>query len=64
VVTNLAGDPKRLYERAYCARGDMENRIKEQQLGLFADVVSLTRLQFTGMIRKFSFTGEWVNPVV
>jgi hypothetical protein len=37
VVTNLAGDPKRLYERAYCARGDMENRIKEQQLGLFAD---------------------------
>jgi hypothetical protein len=40
VVTNLAGDPKRLYERAYCARGDMENRIKEQQLGLFADRTS------------------------
>lgn len=29
-----------LYEKIYCARGDMENRIKEQQLGLFADRVS------------------------
>ena len=27
VVTNLDGDPKRLYDRVYCARGDMENRI-------------------------------------
>ena len=25
-----------LYEQLYCARGDMENRIKEQQLDLFA----------------------------
>ncbi len=40
VVTNLAGDPQRLYERVYCARGDMENRIKEQQLNLFADRTS------------------------
>ena len=29
VVTNLAGQPRRLYERVYCARGDAENRIKE-----------------------------------
>ena len=29
-----------LYEELYCARGDMENRIKEQQLDLFADRVS------------------------
>jgi Transposase DDE domain group 1 len=29
-----------LYEKIYCARGDMENRIKEQQLGLFADRTS------------------------
>jgi Transposase DDE domain group 1 len=29
-----------LYEELYCARGDMENRIKEQQLGLFADRTS------------------------
>ncbi|MFQ5959409.1 MAG: IS1380 family transposase, partial [Alphaproteobacteria bacterium] len=32
VVTNLAGDGDDLYDRLYCARGDMENRIKEQQL--------------------------------
>ena len=29
-----------LYEEFYCARGDMENRIKEQQLALFADRTS------------------------
>jgi hypothetical protein len=43
VVTNL--DPatwpaRELYERFYCARGEMENRIKEQQLFLFADRTS------------------------
>ncbi len=40
VVTGLAprqAAAKRLYEQLYCARGDMENRIKEQQLDLFAD---------------------------
>ena len=43
VVTNLPGRevPSRpLYENLYCARGDMENRIKEQQLDLFADRTS------------------------
>jgi hypothetical protein len=40
VVTNLEGDPQYLYEKLYCARGDMENRIKEQQLDLFADRTS------------------------
>jgi hypothetical protein len=33
-------DGRRLYEEFYCARGDMENRIKEQQLALFADRTS------------------------
>ena len=37
IVTNLTGEPQDLYDNVYCARGDMENRIKEQQLGLFAD---------------------------
>lgn len=32
--------PAALYEDFYCARGDMENRIKEQQLDLFADRTS------------------------
>jgi hypothetical protein len=43
IVTNLPEDyatPKALYEDVYCARGDMENRIKEQQLDLFADRTS------------------------
>ena len=40
VVTNLPGDPRQLYEEMYCARGDMENRIKEKQLDLFADRTS------------------------
>ena len=43
IVTNLPEDyagPQELYEDHYCARGDMENRIKEQQLDLFADRTS------------------------
>ncbi len=43
IVTNLPathGESRRLYEDIYCARGDMENRIKEQQLDLFADRTS------------------------
>ena len=40
VVTNLTGGAQRLYDRLYCARGEMENRIKEQQLDLFADRTS------------------------
>jgi hypothetical protein len=40
VVTNLNGDAQDLYERLYCARGEMENRIKECQLDLLADRTS------------------------
>lgn len=40
VVTNLPGDPHELYDQLYCQRGDMENRIKEQQLHLYADRTS------------------------
>lgn len=43
VVTTLEGDVQMLYEQVYCARGEMENRIKEQQLGLFADRTSCQR---------------------
>ena len=48
VVTNLPpsrGKARHLYEKLYCARGDMENRIKEQQLGLFADRTSAATLR-------------------
>jgi hypothetical protein len=43
IVTSLKRktiDAKTLYERVYCARGEMENRIKECQLDLFADRTS------------------------
>jgi len=40
VVTTLGNPPQELYERGYCGRGEMENRIKECQLGLFADRTS------------------------
>lgn len=45
VVTSLPEQPERfapaaLYEQLYCARGGMENCIKEQQLDLFADRLS------------------------
>jgi len=43
VVTSLKRaecKPKYLYEKLYCARGDMENRIKECQLDLYADRTS------------------------
>jgi len=43
LVTSLSAermDARTLYEQFYCARGDMENRIKEQQLDMFADRTS------------------------
>ncbi len=40
VVTYLRGEAQALYDEGYCARGEMENRIKEQQWGLFADRTS------------------------
>ncbi len=43
VVTNLEGEAQALYDDVYCARGEMENRIKEQQLDLFADRTSCHR---------------------
>ena len=43
VVTSLTREEhqaRHLYEKIYCARGEMENRIKECQLDLFADRTS------------------------
>ena len=45
VVTNLAGDPKALYDDLYCQRGEAENRIKEAQVGLFATRTSCQHFQ-------------------
>jgi len=48
VVTSLSSDEIdacTLYEQRYCGRGDMENRIKEQQLWLFADRTSCATMR-------------------
>ena len=48
VVTSLRRDAckaKYLYEKVYCARGDMENRIKECQLDLYADRTSTATMR-------------------
>ena len=48
VVTSLQrseAGARHLYEKIYCARGDMENRIKECQLDLFADRTSTATMQ-------------------
>jgi hypothetical protein len=43
VITNLRQTPRFLYERVYCARGDIENRIKELHDGLHIDRTSCCR---------------------
>ena len=51
VVTSLTSEPwtaQALYEELYCARGDMENRIKEQ-FSLFADRVSTETMRANQM---------------
>jgi hypothetical protein len=54
IVTSLGGDARSLYEDLYCARGDMENRIKEQQLCLFADRTSCATMRANEMRLWFS----------
>jgi hypothetical protein len=58
VVTTLGGDPQDLYDRIYCARGEAENRIKEQQLDLFADRTSCRKWwanQFRLLLSSFAY---------
>jgi hypothetical protein len=40
LITNIKGAAKHIYEHIYCARGDIENRIKELKLGLQIDRTS------------------------
>lgn len=57
VVTSIdtqVMDGQTLYERLYCARGEMENRIKEQQLWLFADRTSTGRMRANQLRLYFS----------
>jgi hypothetical protein len=81
VVTSLDAPPwpaQKLYERLYCARGEMENRIKEQ-LSLFSDRLSTEtlranqlRLYFSSLayvllhaLRRLALAGtEWASAQV
>ena len=57
IVTSLPVEkmaPCALYEDLYCARGDMENRIKEQQLALFADRTSTREMRSNQLRLYFS----------
>jgi Transposase DDE domain group 1 len=52
VVTSLKptqAEARHLYETIYCARGEMENRIKECQLDLFADRTSSATMRANQM---------------
>ena len=58
-MTNLAGQGAALYDKLYCARGEMENRIKEQQLQLFADRTSCHKWwpnQFRLLLASLAYT--------
>jgi len=60
IVTNLPQrytEPRRLYEHHYCARGEAENRIKEQQLDLFADRISTHTMRANQLRLWFSSIG-------
>ena len=62
IVTNLPEEdrddprwyPEAIYRDFYCARGDMENRIKEQQLDLFADRMSCAEMESNQLRLWFS----------
>ena len=49
-----------LYEQQYCGRGDMENRIKEQQLYLFADRTSTATMRANQLRLWFSSVAYWL----
>ncbi len=62
IVTSLTavdGDGRRLYEDVYCARGEMENRIKECQMDLFADRTSTATMR-ANQLRLWSASMAYV----
>ena len=55
---SVARNPEEFYRTMYCMRGEMENRIKEQQMCLFADRTSCTKFianQFRLMLSSFAY---------
>jgi hypothetical protein len=67
VVTSLSDeqcDARVLYEDEYCARGEMENRIKEQQLYLFADRTSASTMRANQLRLWFSSVAYTLLQVI
>ncbi len=67
VVTSLSSeefDARTLYEQEYCARGEMENRIKEQQLYLFADRTSAGSMRANQLRLWFSSVAYTLLQVI
>ena len=67
VVTSLLPnrvDARSLYEDRYCARGEMENRIKEQQLYLFADRTSTHNMRSNQLRLLFSTMAYLLHHVL
>ena len=58
VVTNLPGRAKVLYEKVYCARGRMENMIKDHKLYTKSDRTSCHRWE-ANQFRLFLHTGAY-----
>src|SRR5262249_31783093 len=59
VVTSLPGSARGIYEKIYCARGEIENRIKELKIGLEIDRTSCTSFwanQFRVLMTAAAFT--------
>lgn len=57
-ICSVAHNPETFYRQMYCMRGEMENRIKEQQLCLFADRTSCSRFmanQFRLLLSSFAY---------
>jgi hypothetical protein len=58
LVTNISASPRFIYQRIYCARGDVENRIKELKDGLQIDRTSCTKFcanQFRALITAAAY---------
>ena len=58
IVTNLPGRAKVLYEKVYCARGRMENMIKDHKLYTKSDRTSCHRWE-ANQFRLFLHTGAY-----
>jgi hypothetical protein len=54
VVTSLKGRAKALYEKSYCPRGDMENRIKEKQNDMYGSRTSASKMRANQLRLWFS----------